>query len=120
MQSTRSWKGPGSKNIPHFHLFSQPASSSLLLFRHNLVAVYNPATFQHRVELVSLEVFDGLDFTGRPFDFERIDLGRIVQTKVHAKIVVGQIAAPTEDLGCLRHPSSDEFQPRTNRKAIAL
>ena len=75
--------------------------------------VHDAAAFQHSVELISLKVLDRLDFTGRPFDFERIDLGRIVQTKVHAKIVVGQIAAPTEDLGCLRHPSSDEFQPRT-------
>ena len=68
----------------------QALSWRLLLLRHDLVAVDDAAAFQHRIELVGLEILDRLDFAGGPLDFQRVDLGGVVQAEVHAEVVVAR------------------------------
>src|SRR5271165_1464118 len=80
----------------------------------------NPLPFQHGIELIRGHSRQILYLSRWPANFDAVDFLRCANAKVHAQVVLRQIAAAAVNLFGLGHAPGDNFNARVERQAIAL
>src|SRR5579863_2276474 len=73
-------------------------SSCFRLRRLKRIGLQNFAALFHDIQPVYVQVFDLIDLTAKPADFEHIHLGSLIQTEVNARIVLRKITAAAAQL----------------------
>ncbi len=88
--------------------------------RSNLFGRNHSLAFQYAIELACLQVLYCLNLARGPAYLQAIDLRRLIQPEVYSQVILRKVASPAVNLFRLRHASSYELQPGSDRQSIAL
>src|ERR1700759_257753 len=80
----------------------------------------NSSSFENGIELVGYQIFENINCSGRPMDFNQVDLGGRSQPEVNSQIMLRKITASAVNLFRLAHATRQNFEPRADCKTIAL
>src|SRR6266480_5443816 len=75
--------------------------------------------FVNAIELVGVEIAEGLFVAAKPGDFEQFDLPCGAQAEICAQVALGKIAAATCNFSNMRHSASDQTNACAHRVMIA-
>ena len=82
--------------------------------------IHQAGAFQNGIKLVRFQIGQSVSMTRGPANLNRVDFLRFAQPKVHAKVILREIAAAAADFVHLCHAIARDRNPSPDPQPITL